>query len=105
MTTTSKGFLAGLVLALSGCTAMTGYDPTARTAAPDGDRFARAWCEAETKGGSLVACGSSRVPTVQFGEPCNCIDPEQDAVLLGRVVSRPKATRLTAASPAFTDLR
>ncbi len=106
MATASNWILAGLVLAVSGCAAMTGHDTTARTAPPGNDRLARAWCEAETRDGDLLACGSSRVPTVQFGEPCNCFDPGRDAVLVGRVVSKPKADRMTAVSPSYAgDLR
>lgn len=101
--TLGKWIAAGAVVLLAGCSGMTGYDPSARTLAPSGDRFARAWCEAEAPSGSLVSCNSARVPSVQFGERCVCQDPDRDLLLTGRVVSRPNPARMSAASQAYTD--
>lgn len=95
--------VAGAAIAMAGCSAMTGYDPTARTAPPGNDRFARAWCEAETPSGGLIACGSAKVPTVHYGERCACVSPDSDDVLTGRVVKRPNAEVMSAASRAYKD--
>lgn len=94
-----------LILVLGACTPMTGHDPTARTAPPGNDRFARVWCEATLPGGDLMSCGSVRSPTAQLGESCKCTAPGESFVLVGRVVTRPKAGTMSAASPAYTEDR
>ncbi len=96
--------VAGAALLASGCSAMTGFDTTARTAPPGNDRFARGWCEAESKEGRLIACGSAKVPTVPFGASCVCLDPKDpEQIVTGRVVSRPNPAKMTAASRAYSE--
>lgn len=86
-------------LLLGGCSAMTGLDTTARTEAPNNDRFARAWCEVELVDGSLGACASPRPPRVQYGDRCTC----QAGLAVGRVVRRPDPNVETAASRAYIE--
>ena len=89
-----------LAFAATGCAPLVGHDTSARTAPPNGDRFARVWCEAQTRDEAAFSCGSSRGRTVLPGDSCFCISPSGTAAT-GRIVSRSDETVVSAPSRAF----